>query len=149
MQFTEKEMELAKKMKEMGIEWAYPVEGDWFISANGNIDGNIAWVCLGVGMTTEFILFYSGYADHKWQAICNVKKGDTIWLPLWHQCRNIIADEGWHIVGFIDTPPQVEWRIHISLERRIDEEIHRIEATGETDLEAMYKAIIAIHQCSK
>lgn len=145
MQFTEKELEFAREMKEMGLEWAYPVEGDWFIAANGNT----AWVCLGIGMTTEVIHFHNGYADHSWQAICNMEKGDTIWLPLWCQCRDIIANEGWHIVGFIDTPPQVEWRVHINLERQIDEETHCIEATGETDLEAMYKAIIAIKTRNK
>lgn len=117
MQFTEKEIELSKQLKEAGLEWKLE-EGDWYFGEDG-----------------EIILFTGAYDV--------IRRKDT-WLPLWHECRNIILEKGWILRLLFDTPPQVEWRIHIVYEQQIEKHTHTIEATGETDLEAIYKALLEV-----
>ena len=117
MQFTDQEIILAKQLKEAGLEWI-PEVGDWFLS-----DFNNAYLIPNQTAALNF----------------NKQAGGT-WLPLWHQCREVILGEGWHLT-LIETPPQVEWRVHLVYERIVDKKTYCIEATGLTDLEAMYKAM--------
>ena len=139
MQFTKKEMELARQMKEAGLEWA-PMFGDVVLY---HTDIMVVWYSAGkfiVCIPQEVERGVDGKGEYCYQSHYNLIPRDVVWLPLWHQCREVMLGEGWHLT-LIETPPQVEWRVHLVYERISDEKTYCIEATGHTDLEALYKAI--------
>ena len=88
MHFTDYEIECAKQLNKAGIEWE-PKEGDWLLKSKGNI----TWLCLGLGMTTEILHYHNGYSDHRWEAICDMEKKDAVWLPSFQQCRQLLKKE--------------------------------------------------------
>lgn len=148
--FTEKEIELVQQLKEAGLDWK-PSFGDVVLITDELLTREyrnaLKWKGLTTGAETHGDYFTGivigtlillSHIDIE-LAIWDSRRW-TIWCPLWYQCRNIMLEKGWILRGLIETPPHVEWRIHLVYEHQDDNKV--IEATGKTDLEAMYKAVL-------
>jgi len=132
MKFTDKEIMLAKRMKEAGLVWSSPQPGNWFL-----LGGDPSLV--------KFIRI----TNHYWyisahRKICEVwwlDSGRQVWLPLWHQCREMLEEAGWrhfHLTHNIGCRFEDDGgAISVSVERGSES----VGARGETDLEAIYKLI--------
>ncbi len=122
MNFTKREIELAKQLKESGIEWK-PEAGDWFILEH-----------------VAHPLLVTRPPDSK-DGACIIKAQDyTIykshigvtytWLPLWHQARGLLSEFTPFI--FNGKPPMLT--------------IQTWQFTGDTDLEVMYRAMLELEK---
>ena len=136
MQFTKKEIELAKQLKEAGLEWE-PEVGDWFLHRDK------AYIVRDIGR--DFVQAIQSYPYDSEEVLA---KCYSTWLPLWHQCRKYSGEHGWDIEIF----HQSEDKIHLRLvkEKEIQNqplgiEIDTITITDcHTDLEVMYQAILEV-----
>ena len=85
MNFTDKEIQLAKDMKEAGLEWK-PQQADWYCS---------------IFVVDSIYRFFPAIDDeHQFRVEGHVYYGlfyeidnDLTWLPLWHQCITYFVGE--------------------------------------------------------
>ncbi len=112
MNFTDKEIELARDMKEAGLEWIKPEYGDWYFSSYHDEPA-------------------TGYLP-------DMLSDDSIWLPLWHQCREIMRKAGYCLADVFEKTINHVTLVHIVYFRNGIE----IARSGHTDLEAMYQVIL-------
>lgn len=75
MEFTSFEIQLAKRMKRLGVVWT-PLCGDWFYSEGG----------------------YCDFVRHEKEFSTITKK---VWLPLWEDCRHWLRTHGWSQLEFL------------------------------------------------
>lgn len=125
MNFTEKEIQLARDMKATGLKWN-PEVGDWFTSTHQD--------------ATPFFLCIK--EDSPWLVHTHGEghKDASIWLPLWNQCREILAENG----IFIQLSHLRKNEVEISCYKR-NKSTTNLFTGGvitNTDLEAMYQAIL-------
>ena len=123
MNFTEKEISLAKEMK---LECQYNF-GDIVIVANKlRLSNN---VCIVIGNLNEQFGEVEIAIQHNVRHIVPV--ASVTWLPLWHQCRKILCDYLIELTGTANT-------VTLKLIRNGKQ----ITFSGDTDLEALYRAIL-------
>lgn len=131
MNFTKKEILLAMDMKEAGLEWM-PEEGDWFA------DGASTKRLVVMATDKEFsdipyaMWTYRG-GGYSWDA------RDYIWLPLWHQCREIMQKAGYCLTDVFETTINKITMIYVVYFRDGIE----IARNGHTDLEAVYQVVLS------
>ena len=122
MEFAEREIELARDMKNAGIKWK-PEFGDWYCS-NWRVDLFVTWP----DSREKFIEY-------------------NIWLPLWHQGRQILAENRidhirLHELSDVIAYPVIRKQLDC-YERLFDGHlILRGSIKGETDLDVLYQAIL-------
>ena len=140
MQFTDKEIELAKQVKEVGLEWT-PMFGDVVLY---HTDIMVVWYSAGkfiVCIPQAVERGVDGKGEYIHQSHYNLVPDDVIWLPLWHQCRNILKQHSIEL-----TVSDVPAGTTITLWKRLPiggiEFYHQIVA--DSDLEAMYRAILEV-----
>lgn len=136
MKFTNKEIEYAIEMKELGLDWS-PKNGDW---------------CIDPYTDKKLLnptIFYNQYEnDYNPAYLSNriIEHPDRfIWLPLWHQCREIAEQYGYEIRLFDNSPR--DGLVQVSLKNK--EKKEAIVYYGETDLSAFYQCIIQILEKEK
>lgn len=116
MDFSDVEIELAKQLKEAGLEWK-PQNGDYYLDEYGDIEF----------LTPEIMNWWlTGYYHY------SLPISKKVQLPLWHQCREILREAGYHI-------ELTESSNHLVLKFTKDGKQGYV--TANTDLEAMYKAL--------
>jgi len=122
MNFTDREIELAKQLHSSGLEWK-PQGGDWYIDKDGEI-------ILLTGMTIDL-----------WRQYESLPIKNKIWLPLWHQCRQLISDADLYILLLTKKDDiQIDiWQYDSGHKTSQGQYLGLIR--GETDLEAMYQVI--------
>ena len=134
MQFTDKEIELAKQLEKVGLEWK-PEIGDCFIHRDE------IYILRDVGNEVAYGIRHYPYEEECVFPLCY-----CIWLPLWHQCRGILAEKNLDI-SLVDS----KYCVMLTLwkrkwwngtDQRSLEFMTQIKA--DTDLEAMYKAILEV-----
>lgn len=124
MQFTDIEIELANKLKEDGLKWEVK-QGDYYI-----LDAASAKPCLFIsGYITEDSLF-----------------DKLIWLPLWHQCREILQQYNIEVAiveAILTNRKPIVLYCYTKSKITKDREVlvYLGKTTGDTDLECMYQAI--------
>lgn len=133
MQFTEKEIELAKQLKEAGLEWE-PEEGDSYIC---NLKSNRYSIVTGIDYDR---------GDKGWIYVMSPSDGLRninlcCWLPLWHQCREIFKETNIELT-ISDVPGT---NVTLTLWKRQGGAIEFYQQiVAEADLEAMYKALLEV-----
>ncbi len=127
MMFTDKEIELARDMKEAGLKWK-PGIGDWFTSAHP--DATPIFLCTKVDSPWLIHTQGENHID------------TSIWLPLWHQCRKILVENDIIIVfsTILQSKVQIDCFKCIEGDFRTRSFIGTI--VGDTDLELFYKVIL-------
>ncbi len=127
MNFTDKEIQLARDMKEAGLPFK-PQMADWVYVCWKD---DVHHVCTCYGST--IISFYNDDINE-----FDVK--DCVWLPMWHQCRKILTES----------------RIYINLDEQFWADSLELccwqkkesgitfigSVRADTDLEIMYQAIL-------
>lgn len=129
MQFSQKEIELAVKMKEKGLKWPIKDYDYFYSSLYEKTVGNT-----GKKGSRMLDLF---------------RKKEIIWLPLFHQCKTILEKEGYNQINFnIDsTYPDKKMVVNLDInkgDKYLGQTKYQIYKKGETVLEAMYKIIIQV-----
>lgn len=109
MQFTKKEIELAKRLKENRIKW-HSEEGDWYFGEDGEV---LLWAY-------------------------NVIRTRDTWLPLLHQCREILGKAGYYFLLLSKGD-----NIQLDLWQK-DTGNYICFFRGESDLEAIYQALLEV-----
>jgi len=143
MQFTEKEITYAKQLKKYGLEWK-PGFGDICLFHN---DLMIVWYFVGkfiVCIPQEIEYGIDGKGEYIHQSHYNLVPGDVTWLPLFHQCREILSKADMEI-SLVDNKKTVMltlWKRNWgqNTDNRYLEIVTQIKA--DTDLEAMYQALL-------
>ena len=131
MQFTEKEIELAKQLKKSGLLWN-PETGDWFLH-RGNL-----YIVKDIGRDyVEAIRSYP-YENDSLYAI-----EFSTWLPLWHQCREYLCNLDWWIGEHYDSTNKGKVSLWIG-KRTTPGFGTNIKYTGDTDLEVMYQVLLKL-----
>lgn len=131
MNFTDKEMELAKQLKDAGLQWV-PEMGDHFIQ-RGKI-----YIVRDLSVDDSVFAIRSYPYDED----CIFAKCYCTWLPLWHQCRKILADNDLYILLLTKKDDDIQidvWQHDGGHKTSRGKYIGMVH--GETDLEAMYQAI--------
>lgn len=118
MLFSRKEIVLAKQLKEKGLVWK-PEVGDWYLDGEGDVE-----LLTPVGC-------------NMWNEYESLPIKNRIWLPLWHQCRELLIEAGWRHFQLIHNVGCQDGKISVSAERGK----RLLRALGETDLEAMYQVV--------
>lgn len=118
MEFTEREITMAKNMKDFGLEWN-PIFGDWYCS-KWRVDLFITWPA----SRKKFIEY-------------------NTWLPLWHQGRQILADNN-IIIKLFDLRHHIDDNIEIFCYRIDGRQLRYAlgSVKARTDLEGLYQAIL-------
>jgi len=124
MNFTDREIELAKQLHASGFEWK-PQGGD-YVLYHEEIN-MAAYFQLDI---QRFVLLTGNYDL--------VSPNDCIWLPLWHQCRERLQYCRWKHLQLTHNVGCNNGKISVSAER--GSKILRV--SGDTDLEAMYQIML-------
>lgn len=138
MNFTDKEMTLARQLKEDGIIWV-PKIGDHFLHR-----GKIYIVRdLSVDDSVFAIRSYPyDMRSYPYDADCIFALCYCTWLPLWHQCRKILGGNDLYILLLTKKNDDIQldvWKYDDGHKTSRGRYMGLVR--GETDLETMYKAI--------
>lgn len=95
MSFTSKEIQLASDMKEYGLEWE-PKIGDWYDFGKTQylvVPDGIRW--------TNYYCYLKPTKEYEWKS-----SNKLTWLPLWHQCREILSTQNVQVTltARVDSP---------------------------------------------
>lgn len=159
MQFTEKEIELAKQMKEAGLEWSSSF-GDVVLIQDELLTreyrNNLKWKGLtegieiydnyftGIVIGTLNLLPYGDLEVAVWDTYRWIVAAEQlIWLPSWHQCRKILYKHNLELTISDTNRTKV---VALTLWKRITKGGLEFfsQVVADMDLEAMYRAILEV-----
>lgn len=133
MQFTDKEIELARQMKEAGLGWK-PEVGDRFLHRKKT------YIVRDASDDSVFAIRSYPYDED-----CEFARCYCTWLPLWHKCREIMQKAGYCLTDVFEKTINDIIMVYIVYFRDGIE----IARGGHTDLEAIYKVILELLQKEK
>ena len=86
MEFSDRQIELAKQLKDLGLAWT-PAVGHYVYDVSGRAEGSSPFQD-----HVFFILNYDRFVD-RLGGIEKLKKS-MVWMPLWHDTREILRSLG-------------------------------------------------------
>lgn len=147
MEFTKREMEMAKDMKEVGLK-RYFKFGDVVLLDNEVLSDLHLTSNNKLGIITGNLVIetFDKLEVAVWNNVIHnplVPVELMIWVPLYHQCRKILASSQIIIQQF-DLSGYIESNVEINCYRELEDGLRYNlgSVRGETDLDALYQAIL-------